>query len=259
MKKALRLTVTAALAVCVAALACACAPISSEAKGTPSAHVTREQWEAYFSDLDVSLENCEITYETSSTDTTYILGIKYTCTSVVKYEIVHADGLIYQSRSAHRTGAYGDVSLDDTDATVEFYVAPNPDDQFGNTLNRYWKNAGGEWSVDLITVGSLFDPLDALPSTDYDDYVYSEDRDGYVLLDDLDGENVVLKFDKNGRLVAVWQEETSVVTSLGGGVVTSLGGVRTVEQMNIVIEYGGQSLTLPEVPADDTGAETLSA
>ncbi len=246
MKKALRLTVTAALAVCVSALACACAPISSEAKGTPSAHVTREQWEAYFSDLDVSLENCEITYETSSTDTTYILGIKYTCTSVVKYEIVHADGLIYQSRSAHRTGAYGDVSLDDTDATVEFYVAPNPDDQFGNTLNRYWKNAGGEWSVDLITVGSLFDPLGTL-STDYDDYVYSDSRSGYVLKGDLGGEDVVLKFNEAGQLVAVWQEETGVSAS------AALGGVRTVEQMNIVIEYGGQTLTLPEVEEGTEG------
>lgn len=246
MKKALRLTVTAALAVCVSALACACAPISSEAKGTPSAHVTREQWEAYFSDLDVSLENCEITYETSSTDTTYILGIKYTCTSVVKYEIVHADGLIYQSRSAHRTGAYGDVSLDDTDATVEFYVAPNPDDQFGNTLNRYWKNAGGEWSVDLITVGSLFDPLGTL-STDYDDYVYSDSRNGYVLKGDLGGEDVVLKFNEAGQLVAVWQEETGVSAS------AALGGVRTVEQMNIVIEYGGQTLTLPEVEEGTEG------
>lgn len=246
MKKALRLTVTAALAVCVSALACACAPISSEAKGTPSAHVTREQWEAYFSDLDVSLENCEITYETSSTDTTYILGIKYTCTSVVKYEIVHADGLIYQSRSAHRTGAYGDVSLDDTDATVEFYVAPNPDDQFGNTLNRYWKNAGGEWSVDLITVGSLFDPLGTL-STDYDDYVYSDSRSGYVLKEDLGGEDVVLKFNEAGQLVAVWQEETGVSAS------AALGGVRTVEQMNIVIEYGGQTLTLPEVEEGTEG------
>ena len=246
MKKALRLTVTAALAVCVAALACACAPISSEAKGTPSAHVTREQWEAYFSDLDVSLENCEITYETSSTDTTYILGIKYTCTSVVKYEIVHADGLIYQSRSAHRTGAYGDVSLDDTDATEEFYVAPNPDDQFGNTLNRYWKNAGGEWSVDLITVGSLFDPLGTL-STDYDDYVYSDSRSGYVLKEDLGGEDVVLKFNEAGQLVAVWQEETGVSAS------AALGGVRTVEQMNIVIEYGGQTLTLPEVEEGTEG------
>ena len=246
MKKALRLTVTAALAVCVSALACACAPISSEAKGTPSAHVTREQWEAYFSDLDVSLENCEITYETSSTDTTYILGIKYTCTSVVKYEVVHADGLIYQSRSAHRTGAYGDVSLDDTDATVEFYVAPNPDDQFGNTLNRYWKNAGGEWSVDLITVGSLFDPLGTL-STDYDDYVYSDSRSGYVLKGDLGGEDVVLKFNEAGQLVAVWQEETGVSAS------AALGGVRTVEQMNIVIEYGGQTLTLPEVEEGTEG------
>lgn len=246
MKKALRLTVTAALAVCVSALACACAPISSEAKGTPSARVTREQWEAYFSDLDVSLENCEITYETSSTDTTYILGIKYTCTSVVKYEIVHADGLIYQSRSAHRTGAYGDVSLDDTDATVEFYVAPNPDDQFGNTLNRYWKNAGGEWSVDLITVGSLFDPLGTL-STDYDDYVYSDSRSGYVLKEDLGGEDVVLKFNEAGQLVAVWQEETGVSAS------AALGGVRTVEQMNIVIEYGGQTLTLPEVEEGTEG------
>ena len=246
MKKALRLTVTAALAVCVSALACACAPISSEAKGTPSAHVTREEWEAYFSDLDVSLENCEITYETSSTDTTYILGIKYTCTSVVKYEIVHADGLIYQSRSAHRTGAYGDVSLDDTDATVEFYVAPNPDDQFGNTLNRYWKNAGGEWSVDLITVGSLFDPLGTL-STDYDDYVYSDSRSGYVLKEDLGGEDVVLKFNEAGQLVAVWQEETGVSAS------AALGGVRTVEQMNIVIEYGGQTLTLPEVEEGTEG------
>ena len=246
MKKALRLTVTAALAVCVSALACACAPISSEAKSTPSAHVTREQWEAYFSDLDVSLENCEITYETSSTDTTYILGIKYTCTSVVKYEIVHADGLIYQSRSAHRTGAYGDVSLDDTDATVEFYVAPNPDDQFGNTLNRYWKNAGGEWSVDLITVGSLFDPLGTL-STDYDDYVYSDSRSGYVLKGDLGGEDVVLKFNEAGQLVAVWQEETGVSAS------AALGGVRTVEQMNIVIEYGGQTLTLPEVEEGTEG------
>lgn len=246
MKKALRLTVTAALAVCVSALACACAPISSEAKGTPSAHVTREQWEAYFSDLDVSLENCEITYETSSTDTTYILGIKYTCTSVVKYEIVHADGLIYQSRSAHRTGAYGDVSLDDTDATVEFYVAPNPDDQFGNTLNRYWKNAGGEWSVNLITVGSLFDPLGTL-STDYDDYVYSDSRSGYVLKEDLGGEDVVLKFNEAGQLVAVWQEETGVSAS------AALGGVRTVEQMNIVIEYGGQTLTLPEVEEGTEG------
>lgn len=246
MKKALRLTVTAALAVCVSALACACAPISSEAKGTPSAHVTREQWEAYFSDLDVSLENCEITYETSSTDTTYILGIKYTCTSVVKYEIVHADGLIYQSRSAHRTGAYGDVSLDDTDATVEFYVAPNPDDRFGNTLNRYWKNAGGEWSVDLITVGSLFDPLGTL-STDYDDYVYSDSRSGYVLKGDLGGEDVVLKFNEAGQLVAVWQEETGVSAS------AALGGVRTVEQMNIVIEYGGQTLTLPEVEEGTEG------
>ena len=246
MKKALRLTVTAALAVCVSALACACAPISSEAKGTPSAHVTREQWEAYFSDLDVSLENCEITYETSSTDTTYILGIKYTCTSVVKYEIVHADGLIYQSRSAHRTGAYGDVSLDDTDATVEFYVAPNPDDQFGNTLNRYWKNAGGEWSVDLITVGSLFDPLGTL-STDYDDYVYSDSRSGYVLKGDLGGEDVVLKFNEAGQLVAVWQEETGVSAS------AALDGVRTVEQMNIVIEYGGQTLTLPEVEEGTEG------
>lgn len=246
MKKALRLTVTAALAVCVSALACACAPISSEAKGTPSAHVTREQWKAYFSDLDVSLENCEITYETSSTDTTYILGIKYTCTSVVKYEIVHADGLIYQSRSAHRTGAYGDVSLDDTDATVEFYVAPNPDDQFGNTLNRYWKNAGGEWSVDLITVGSLFDPLGTL-STDYDDYVYSDSRSGYVLKGDLGGEDVVLKFNEAGQLVAVWQEETGVSAS------AALGGVRTVEQMNIVIEYGGQTLTLPEVEEGTEG------
>lgn len=246
MKKALRLTVTAALAVCVSALACACAPISSEAKGTPSARVTREQWEAYFSDLDVSLENCEITYETSSTDTTYILGIKYTCTSVVKYEIVHADGLIYQSRSAHRTGAYGDVSLDDTDATVEFYVAPNPDDQFGNTLNRYWKNAGGEWSVDLITVGSLFDPLGTL-STDYDDYVYSDSRSGYVLKGDLGGEDVVLKFNEAGQLVAVWQEETGVSAS------AALGGVRTVEQMNIVIEYGGQTLTLPEVEEGTEG------
>ena len=246
MKKALRLTVTAALAVCVSALACACAPISSEAKGTPSAHVTREQWEAYFSDLDVSLENCEITYETSSTDTTYILGIKYTCTSVVKYEIVHADGLIYQSRSAHRTGAYGDVSLDDTDATVEFYVAPNPDDQFGNTLNRYWKNAGGEWSVDLITVGSLFDPLGTL-STDYDDYVYSDSRSGYVLKGDLGGEDVVLKFNEAGQLVAVWQEETGVSAS------AALGGVRTVEQMNIVIEYGGQTLTLPQVEEGTEG------
>ena len=259
MKKFGTMIAAGALAVCLTVGLAACAPISSEARNTPSEHVTREQWEAYFSDLDASLENCRITYETSYAETSYVLGIKYTCTQVQQYEVVHADGLIYQRRSAHQTGAYGDVSLDDSEATTEFYVAPNPDDQFGNTLSRYWKNAGGEWSVDLITVGSLFDPLDALPSTDYDDYVYSEDRDGYVLLDDLDGENVVLKFDKNGRLVAVWQEETSVVTSLGGGVVTSLGGVRTVEQMNIVIEYGGQSLTLPEVPADDTGAETLSA
>ena len=247
MKKFGMIFAAGALAACMAVGFAACAPISSEAKGTPSAHVTREQWEAYFSDLDVSLENCEITYETSSTDTTYILGIKYTCTSVVKYEIVHADGLIYQSRSAHRTGAYGDVSLDDTDATEEFYVAPNPDDQFGNTLNRYWKNAGGEWSVDLITVGSLFDPLGTL-STDYDDYVYSDSRSGYVLKEDLGGEDVVLKFNEAGQLVAVWQEETGVSAS------AALGGVRTVEQMNIVIEYGGQSLTLPEVEGGDGGS-----
>ena len=246
MKKFGMIFAAGALAACMAVGFAACAPISSEAKGTPSAHVTREQWEAYFSDLDVSLENCEITYETSSTDTTYILGIKYTCTSVVKYEIVHADGLIYQSRSAHRTGAYGDVSLDDTDATEEFYVAPNPDDQFGNTLNRYWKNAGGEWSVDLITVGSLFDPLGTL-STDYDDYVYSDSRSGYVLKEDLGGEDVVLKFNEAGQLVAVWQEETGVSAS------AALGGVRTVEQMNIVIEYGGQTLTLPEVEEGTEG------
>ena len=246
MKKFGTMIAAGALAVCLSVGLAACAPISSEARNTPSEHVTREQWEAYFSDLDASLENCRITYETSYAETSYVLGIKYTCTQVQQYEIVHADGLIYQRRSAHQTGAYGDVSLDDSEATTEFYVAPNPDDQFGNTLSRYWKNAGGEWSVDLITVGSLFDPLGTL-STDYDDYVYSDSRSGYVLKEDLGGEDVVLKFNEAGQLVAVWQEETGVSAS------AALGGVRTVEQMNIVIEYGGQTLTLPEVEEGTEG------
>lgn len=246
MKKFGTMIAAGALAVCLTVGLAACAPISSEARNTPSEHVTREQWETYFSDLDASLENCRITYETSYAETSYVLGIKYTCTQVQQYEIVHADGLIYQRRSAHQTGAYGDVSLDDSEATTEFYVAPNPDDQFGNTLNRYWKNAGGEWSVDLITVGSLFDPLGTL-STDYDDYVYSDSRSGYVLKEDLGGEDVVLKFNEAGQLVAVWQEETGVSAS------AALGGVRTVEQMNIVIEYGGQTLTLPEVEEGTEG------
>ena len=246
MKKFGTMIAAGALAVCLTVGLAACAPISSEARNTPSEHVTREQWEAYFSDLDASLENCRITYETSYAETSYVLGIKYTCTQVQQYEIVHADGLIYQRRSAHQTGAYGDVSLDDSEATTEFYVAPNPDDQFGNTLSRYWKNAGGEWSVDLITVGSLFDPLGTL-STDYDDYVYSDSRSGYVLKGDLGGEDVVLKFNEAGQLVAVWQEETGVSAS------AALGGVRTVEQMNIVIEYGGQTLTLPEVEEGTEG------
>ena len=246
MKKFGTMIAAGALAVCLTVGLAACAPISSEARNTPSEHVTREQWETYFSDLDASLENCRITYETSYAETSYVLGIKYTCTQVQQYEIVHADGLIYQRRSAHQTGAYGDVSLDDSEATTEFYVAPNPDDQFGNTLSRYWKNAGGEWSVDLITVGSLFDPLGTL-STDYDDYVYSDSRSGYVLKGDLGGEDVVLKFNEAGQLVAVWQEETGVSAS------AALGGVRTVEQMNIVIEYGGQTLTLPEVEEGTEG------
>ena len=246
MKKFGTMIAAGALAVCLTVGLAACAPISSEARNTPSEHVTREQWETYFSDLDASLENCRITYETSYAETSYVLGIKYTCTQVQQYEIVHADGLIYQRRSAHQTGAYGDVSLDDSEATTEFYVAPNPDDQFGNTLSRYWKNAGGEWSVDLITVGSLFDPLGTL-STDYDDYVYSDSRSGYVLKEDLGGEDVVLKFNEAGQLVAVWQEETGVSAS------AALGGVRTVEQMNIVIEYGGQTLTLPEVEEGTEG------
>ena len=246
MKKFGTMIAAGALAVCLTVGLAACAPISSEARNTPSEHVTREQWETYFSDFDASLENCRITYETSYAETSYVLGIKYTCTQVQQYEIVHADGLIYQRRSAHQTGAYGDVSLDDSEATTEFYVAPNPDDQFGNTLSRYWKNAGGEWSVDLITVGSLFDPLGTL-STDYDDYVYSDSRSGYVLKGDLGGEDVVLKFNEAGQLVAVWQEETGVSAS------AALGGVRTVEQMNIVIEYGGQTLTLPEVEEGTEG------
>ena len=109
MKKFGTMIAAGALAVCLSVGLAACAPISSEARNTPSEHVTREQWEAYFSDLDASLENCRITCETSYAETSYVLGIKYTCTQVQQYEIVHADGLIYQRRSAHQTGAYGDV------------------------------------------------------------------------------------------------------------------------------------------------------
>lgn len=246
MKKALRIAAAAALAACVAALACACAPISSEAKGTPSAHVTREQWDAFFSDLDASLENSAITYETSSSDTSYVLGIKYTCTEVIKYETVHADGLIYQKKESYQTGAYGDISLDDTDPTEEFYLEPSGDEP-GILYNRYWKNAGGTWSKGMMAAEALFDPLSGI-SADYDDYVYSDSRSGYVLKEDVGGEDVVLKFNEDGKLVAVWQEET-IVTDMAG-----IGSVRTIEQMNIVIEYGGQSLTLPEVEGGAGGS-----
>ena len=69
MKKFGMIFAAGALAACMAVGFAACAPISSEAKGTPSAHVTREQWDAFFSDLDASLENSAITYETSSSET----------------------------------------------------------------------------------------------------------------------------------------------------------------------------------------------
>lgn len=245
MKKFGMIFAAGALAACMAVGFAACAPISSEAKGTPSAHVTREQWDAFFSDLDASLENSAITYETSSSDTSYVLGIKYTCTEVIKYETVHADGLIYQKKESYQTGAYGDISLDDTDPTEEFYLEPSGDES-GILYNRYWKNAGGTWSKGMMAAEALFDPLSGI-SADYDDYVYSDARSGYVLKEDLGGEDVVLKFNEAGQLVAVWQEETGVSAS------AALGGVRTVEQMNIVIEYGGQTLTLPEVEEGTEG------
>lgn len=212
---------TAAMAavMCVGFAACGGGPNAKSVKGE---EITEEQWNSF-------------------TDVFEKEDAKYTIETSVKTETDDASGsttltLIQNgAKSYYKLEASGKSAGDKVEHTEESYV-----EYKDGKYTVYTKGEDGKWTSEeenyspydyTDTLGPLTGMMTQLVS--YAAFEYSADQKGYVLKNLPEGAtSPVLKFDKDGRLVAIYYAYDTEQGSM---------------ELNLVIDYDAKDITLPTV------------
>lgn len=212
---------TAAMAavMCVGFAACG----GVDAKSVKGEEVTAEQWEAALDALDA--EDAKYTIEATSTSKSDKGNTESESTLVVNGAKTHYTYKSTMEVDGEKQTDEGDIYVEHKDGA---YVV-------------YEKGEDGKWTseeersnhYDYTTIlGVVFGGYPA-----YDEYKYSADDKGYVLKDVAEGESSpVIKFDKDGKLVAVY---------FNGKLDMEFLVLET--EVNVVIDYDAKDITLPTV------------
>jgi len=165
---------------------------------------------------------------------------EYSATVTITMEGKMVDGKQYLKMDTKVDGSKELTDLmNETSATIEMYYEETADATY-----IYMKDANDKWTKnELTTSNTNQDVEDVLGlafkyAEDYDMYEYSADAKGYVFKSEVAEEedvDVTLKF-KDGKLCGVLM-----------GMSFEDDGVSMDINMDLVITYGGQSVTLPPV------------
>ena len=255
MKKKAIISTAASLALagvmCVGLVACGGG--AGAAKSVKGAEITEEAWNAAFSG-DTFAETyanfkLEVVIQTKASMSAGGKSQKATMTVSTTY--VYAEQKSYV-KATTKASASGDISKEEKEAlkalqgTVEYYV-----DESGDDTVFYAKDDDGKWTIDTSdeydsATETLMELVtEELTSLNFAEYEYSTEYKGYVLKEtpsETPGgmPTIVLKFDSEGKLKAVYAEYVRDISGEGAS-------QKTEVTMSYVMTYGGQSVTLPTV------------
>lgn len=212
---------TAAMAavMCVGFAACGGGPNAKSVKGE---EITEEQWGKftdYFEKEDAKY-TIETSVETKSDDGSGTTLMTFTQDGAKSYYKVEVNGKV------------GDKKVDDVS---EVYV-----EKKDGAYVVYEKGEDGKWTSEEegyspVDYMSTLGPISEMASTllSYSAFEYSADQKGYVLKNAPEGTtSPVLKFDKDGRLVAIYYSYEVEQGSM---------------EFNLVVDYDAKGITLPTV------------
>lgn len=246
MKKLLFGFTAAALAavMCVGLVGCGGGPDAKSVKGEK---VTEEQWTKAIEGLqkDDAVFTIEYLEEQSQKASGTIMGKDMSGTSERTCSITAIKNgskeYVKMSDEEKSTGAAADAA----EAAGEPAEFKEESETYAELKDGkytvYEQNDDGKWEKDenghsIIPFRSLISEVGSL---NYGDYEYSEENKGYVLKSA--GENpYVIKFDKDGRLVAIYCGYEKEYDEMGVSASTSY-------ELNIVITYEADEITIPSV------------
>lgn len=238
------------IAAAMAAVMCvgfaACGGVN--AKGVKGERVDAETWTKAFENLTkkdavFTIEVSSVTRESEKgkdgelvVDNSSENSTSYTIIKNGSKEYVHS--VVERTTSESGEDASGESSLKserktDTESYAEYT---------GSKYVVYRTNESGRWATfDGISGVIPFSAVLGLINGTYSAYSYSEDEQGYVLSDPGEYDYpYVVKFDKDGRLVAIYCEYSREEEE---------NGIKTVKEIefNLVITYEADEITLPTV------------
>lgn len=245
----------AALAAVMCVSFVACGDNTPDAQDTKGVEVTAEQWTAAFEAL--TKEDAEYTYTMKTTYTSSITMTDPDTGKELKGGGVSTTELVYSKKgnkeymvSTETNKISGDarrimilMGLSESDLP-EGDTTTETEERYGEkTADGYvlYVQVDEKWTT---RDGNSFAP-DALDSYKYADFVYSKENGGYIPKDYSaeDGDELmVIKFDKDGNLVAMYMESPEESEKDSSGATTTMSGVGEA-----TFQYSVKDIILPTV------------
>lgn len=227
MKKVLFGFTAAALAavMCVGLVGCGGGP---DAKSVTGEQIEDEQWQA---SLDIFDEE----------DAKYTIELLVEADETVQGQSVHEE----MNVTAVKNGPKASLKMEGVSKGGGTTV--NKSDESVSELKDgkytlYTKGSDDKWTSEASSKpafsiqGIMLIAHINLSTWNFADYKYDEAQKGYVLVNAPQGTNPVLKFNKDGQLVAVYVEYEG-----------TLAGISMQLEVNMVITYDAKDITIPTV------------
>lgn len=246
---------TLAAVMCVSFAACG--DKTPDAKDTKGVEVTAEQWTAAFEAL--AKEDAEYTFTMVTTYNSSATMTDPETSKELKGDQVDTRKVVYSKKGNKEYEARTETLKISGDARrimvlMGMSESELPEkDTTTETEERYGKKTAdgyvlyvqedGKWTKGS---GSSFSPVSEFDSykTGYENYTYSEENKGYIPKDYSaeDGGLEVIKFDKNGNLVAIYMEWLETAETNTSDIVTT-----TTVVNSYTIQYSAKDIKLPKV------------
>ena len=233
---------TLAAAMCVSFAACG-AGGGGKAKGIKGYEVTEEQWNAAIEALQKDDAVFTIDYYTEVSVNASGGGQKGSTKTTSTYTVIKNDGKEYVK--SVDTVEYGGAMVTEQTPkkTEEIDIMYAEREGTGTLYTVYDDTEDGGWDKSenensIIPLSIIFDWVE---SYTYSDYKYSAEDKGYILSTTGEDEDpFVIKFDKDGRLSAVYYGHEEKVE-------TPVSKATTTATYSVVITYTAKEITIPTV------------
>lgn len=216
--------------------------ISRRAEEIVSEEVTESEWNMYLgydlSEDDEIFDNLKVFCRENYLSAYYLFGQPMETKEFDEREIVFdGDNKYYKRKSVLKDDNWEVNQVDES----EIYLQQIQDGR-QNVYYKYARGEDGAWkkfkTLDDAPFSAYLSLIRALPSRDYDDYIFIEERRGYVRNTDETDETddgYVIKF-LDGKLAGIWREKITFKNDTYSQSITDM-----------VLTWGDQNVALPDV------------